>query len=96
MPASAIFIVTHNIEEAVMLAGSRDGVLGLESGASSFRFQYSAEASGGTASPARFVELVDYIYKVSDRARNSSTTCRMPSNDRRNHLADRRVNQGVG
>ena len=44
MPTSAIFIVTHNIEEAVMLA-DRVMVLGRNPARDSFRFQYPAEAS---------------------------------------------------
>lgn len=62
MPTSAIFIVTHNIEEAVMLA-DRVMVLGRNPARvrSDFmiRLQHPRERKS-----ARFVELVDYIYKV--------------------------------
>lgn len=62
MPTSAIFIVTHNIEEAVMLA-DRVMVLGRNPARvrSDFniRLQYPRDRKS-----ARFVELVDYIYKV--------------------------------
>lgn len=62
MPTSAIFIVTHNIEEAVMLA-DRVMVLGRNPARvrSDFniRLRYPRERKS-----ARFVELVDYIYKV--------------------------------
>ncbi len=62
MPTSAIFIVTHNIEEAVMLA-DRIVVLGRNPARirSDFnvRLPHPRDRKSG-----RFVELVDYIYKV--------------------------------
>jgi len=62
MPTSAIFIVTHNIEEAVMLA-DRVMVLGRNPARirSDFniRLKHPRDRKSG-----RFVELVDYIYKV--------------------------------
>jgi NitT/TauT family transport system ATP-binding protein len=62
MPTSAIFVVTHNIEEAVMLA-DRVMVLGRNPGhiRSDFniRLKHPRDRKSG-----RFVELVDYIYKV--------------------------------
>lgn len=62
MPTSAIFIVTHNIEEAVMLA-DRVMVLGRNPARvrSDFniRLKHPRDRKSG-----RFVELVDYIYKI--------------------------------
>ena len=62
MPTSAIFIVTHNIEEAVMLA-DRVMVLGRNPARvrSDFniRLRHPRDRKSG-----RFVELVDYVYKV--------------------------------
>ncbi len=62
MPTSAIFIVTHNIEEAVMLA---DRVMVLGRNPARFRsdFNIRLKHPRDRKSP-RFVELVDYIYKV--------------------------------
>jgi len=62
MPTSAIFIVTHNIEEAVMLA-DRVMVLGRNPARirSDFNIRLKHPRDGKSA---RFVELVDYIYKV--------------------------------
>ena len=51
MPTSAIFIVTHNIEEAVMHGGSHRGA-GQKSSPHSLRFQCSARCIHATASPA--------------------------------------------
>lgn len=62
IPTSAIFIVTHNIEEAVMLA-DRVMVLGRNPARvrSDFniRLKHPRDRKSG-----RFVELVDYIYKI--------------------------------
>jgi len=62
MPTSAIFIVTHNIEEAVMLA-DRVMVLGRNPARvrSDFNIRLKHPRDRKTA---KFVELVDYIYKV--------------------------------
>ena len=62
MPPSAIFIVTHNIEEAVMLA-DRVMVLGRNPARvrSDFNIRLKHPRDRKTA---KFVELVDYIYKV--------------------------------
>jgi NitT/TauT family transport system ATP-binding protein len=62
MPASAIFIVTHNIEEAILLA-DRVIVLGKNPG------RIRSDFAVGLAHPrdrksARFLELVDYVYKI--------------------------------
>ena len=62
MPTSAIFIVTHNIEEAVLLA---DRILVLGRNPARIRSDFEV----GLPQPrdrkaARFVELVDYVYKV--------------------------------
>jgi NitT/TauT family transport system ATP-binding protein len=62
MPTSAIFIVTHNIEEAVLLA---DRVIVLARNPAWVRADFPIELSHprDRKSP-RFVELVDYIYKI--------------------------------
>ena len=62
MPTSAIFIVTHNIEEAVMLA-DRVMVLGRNPARIRSDFNIRLKQPRDRKS-ARFVELVDYIYKV--------------------------------
>jgi NitT/TauT family transport system ATP-binding protein len=62
MPTSAIFIVTHNIEEAVMLA-DRVMVLGRNPARVRSDFNIRLKQPRDRKS-ARFVELVDYIYKV--------------------------------
>ena len=62
MPTSAIFIVTHNIEEAVMLA-DRVMVLGRHPARIRSDFNVRLKPPRDRMSP-RFVELVDYIYKV--------------------------------
>ena len=62
MPTSAIFIVTHNIEEAVMLA---DRVIVLGRNPARVRSDFNIRLKhprDRKSSP--FVELVDYIYKV--------------------------------
>lgn len=62
MPTSAIFVVTHNIEEAVMLA-DRVMVLGRNPARVRSDFNIRLKHPRDRKSP-RFVELVDYIYKV--------------------------------
>jgi len=62
IPTSAIFIVTHNIEEAVMLA-DRVMVLGRNPARVRSDFNIRLRHPRDRKS-ARFVELVDYIYKV--------------------------------
>ncbi len=62
MPTSAIFIVTHNIEEAVMMA-DRVMVLGRNPARVRSDFNIRLKHPRDRKS-ARFVELVDYIYKV--------------------------------
>ncbi len=62
MPTSAIFIVTHNIEEAVMLA-DRVMVLGRNPARIRSDFNIRLKQPRDRKSP-KFVELVDYIYKV--------------------------------
>ncbi len=62
IPTSAIFIVTHNIEEAVMLA-DRVMVLGRNPARVRSDFNIRLKHPRDRKS-ARFVELVDYIYKV--------------------------------
>jgi NitT/TauT family transport system ATP-binding protein len=62
MPTSAIFIVTHNIEEAVMLA---DRILVLGRNPARIRSDFNVRLKQPRdRKSARFVELVDYIYKV--------------------------------
>jgi NitT/TauT family transport system ATP-binding protein len=62
MPTSAIFIVTHNIEEAVMLS---DRVVVLGRNPARVRSDFSIRLKHPRdRKSARFVELVDYIYKV--------------------------------
>jgi len=62
MPTTAIFIVTHNIEEAVILA-DRIVVLGRNPARIRADFNVRLPQPRDRKSP-RFVELVDYIYKV--------------------------------
>jgi NitT/TauT family transport system ATP-binding protein len=62
MPTTAIFIVTHNIEEAVLLA-DRIIVLGRNPGRIRSDFEVKLPQSRDRKR-SRFVELVDYIYKV--------------------------------
>jgi NitT/TauT family transport system ATP-binding protein len=62
MTTGAIFIVTHNIEEAVMLA---DRVVVLGRNPARVRSDFNVKlAQPRDRKSARFVELVDYIYKV--------------------------------
>jgi len=62
MPTKAIFIVTHNIEEAVLLA-DRVIVLGRNPARVRADFPIELVHPRDRKSP-RFVELVDYIYKI--------------------------------
>ncbi len=62
MPTQAIFIVTHNIEEAVLLA-DRIIVLGRNPGHVRTDFQVTQQHPRDRKNPA-FLQLVDYIYKV--------------------------------
>src|SRR6202522_3601199 len=62
MPTSAIFIVTHNIEEAVLLA---DRVIVLARNPAWVRADFAVElAHPRDRKSPRFIELVDYIYKI--------------------------------
>jgi NitT/TauT family transport system ATP-binding protein len=62
MPTSAIFIVTHNIEEAVMLA---DRIVVLGRNPARIRADFNVRLSHPRdRKSGRFVELVDYIYKI--------------------------------
>jgi NitT/TauT family transport system ATP-binding protein len=62
MPTNAIFIVTHNIEEAVMLA---DRIVVLGRNPARIRSDFSVRLTHPRdRKSARFVELVDYIYKI--------------------------------
>ncbi len=62
MPTSAIFIVTHNIEEAVMLA---DRIMVLGRNPARIRSDFNVRLRHPRdRKSSRFVELVDYVYKV--------------------------------
>lgn len=62
MPTKAIFIVTHNIEEAVLLA---DRVIVLGRNPARVRADFPIELGHPRDRKSqRFVELVDYIYKI--------------------------------
>src|SRR5580693_1313006 len=62
MPTSAIFIVTHNIEESVILA---DRIVVLGRNPARIRADFNVRLTQPRdRKSARFVELVDYIYKV--------------------------------
>ncbi|MGB6696549.1 MAG: nitrate/sulfonate/bicarbonate ABC transporter ATP-binding protein [Terracidiphilus sp.] len=65
MPTKAVFIVTHNIEEAVLLA-DRIIVLGRNPGHIRTNFQVHLPQPRDRKSEA-FTQLVDYIYKVLTR-----------------------------
>jgi NitT/TauT family transport system ATP-binding protein len=62
MPTRAVFIVTHNIEEAVLLA-DRIIVLGRNPGHIRTDFRVEIPQPRDRKTPA-FTQLVDYIYKV--------------------------------
>ncbi len=62
IPTRAIFMVTHNIEEAVVLA---DRIIVLGHNPASIRADFPVELPHPRErKSARFIELVDYIYKV--------------------------------
>ncbi|MGC1478510.1 MAG: nitrate/sulfonate/bicarbonate ABC transporter ATP-binding protein, partial [Terriglobales bacterium] len=62
MPTSAIFMVTHNIEEAVLLA---DRIIVLARNPAWVRADFPIElAHPRDRKSARFIDLVDYIYKI--------------------------------
>ena len=62
MPTSAIFIATHNIKEAVMLA---DRIVVLGRNPARIRSDFNVKLSHPRdRKSGRFVELVDYIYKI--------------------------------
>jgi NitT/TauT family transport system ATP-binding protein len=65
MPTKAVFIVTHNIEEAVLLA-DRIIVLGRNPGHIRTNFQVHLPQPRDRKAEA-FTQLVDYIYKVLTR-----------------------------
>ena len=62
MPTRAVFIVTHNIEEAVLL-GDRIVVLGKNPGRIRTDFQVDLPRPRDRKHP-RFTKIVDYIYQV--------------------------------
>jgi NitT/TauT family transport system ATP-binding protein len=62
MPTNAIFIVTHNIEEAVILA---DRIVVLGRNPARIRSDFSVRLPHPRdRKSARFVEIVDYVYKI--------------------------------
>src|SRR5215471_7681553 len=62
MPTQSIFIVTHNIEEAVLLA---DRVIVLGRDPARIRADFEVDISHPRdRKTERYVELVDYVYKV--------------------------------
>src|SRR5258708_16119540 len=62
MPTSAIFIVTHNIEEAVMLA---DRIIGLGRNPARIPSDFNVRLRHPRdPKTSRFVEVVGYVYKV--------------------------------
>jgi NitT/TauT family transport system ATP-binding protein len=65
IPTQAIFLVTHNIEEAVLLA-DRIVVLGRNPGHIRTDFRVTLQHPRNRKSPL-FTQLVDYIYKVLTR-----------------------------
>ena len=65
MPTTSIFVVTHNIEEAVLLA-DRVIVLGRNPGRIRSDFEVDIPQYRDRKSP-RFLAIVDYIYKVLTR-----------------------------
>lgn len=89
MPTKAVFLVTHNIEEAVLLA-DRIIVLGRNPGhiRTDFRVQL-AHPRDRKSEP--FTQLVDYIYKVLTRpevaplAAPDQTTGKAPRDQRQMH-----------
>src|SRR5580698_10066686 len=66
IPTRAIFIVTHNIEEAVLLA-DRIIVLGRNPGHVRTDFKVTTLAHPRDRKSPAFTQLVDYIYKVLTR-----------------------------
>ena len=62
IPTRAVYIVTHNIEEAVLLA-DRIVVLGRNPGRIRTDFQVGLSQPRDRKSPA-FLQIVDYVYKV--------------------------------
>jgi len=62
IPTRAIFIVTHNIEEAVFLA---DRIIVLDRNPARIRTDFAVQLTHPREHQSeRFIELVDYIYKV--------------------------------
>lgn len=62
MPTRAIFLVTHNIEEAVLLA---DRIIVIGANPASIRADFEVDiAQPRERKSERFLELIDYVYKV--------------------------------
>jgi NitT/TauT family transport system ATP-binding protein len=89
MPTRAVFLVTHNIEEAVLLA-DRIIVLGRNPGHIRTDFRVQLGQPRDRKSEA-FTKLVDYIYKVLTRpevapeAAPDQTTGKVPRDQRQMH-----------
>ncbi|MCS7157065.1 MAG: nitrate/sulfonate/bicarbonate ABC transporter ATP-binding protein [Blastocatellia bacterium] len=71
MPTRAVFLVTHNIEEAVLLA---DRIIVLSRNPARIRADFEVQlAHPRDRKAAQFVELVDYIYKILTQPREEPT-----------------------
>ena len=95
MPTKAIFIVTHNIEEAVLLA---DRVIVLGRNPARVRADFPIElAHPRDRKSLRFVELVDYIYKIMTQpdlalaAPSAATTVQKPARQKYQMIPHARV-----
>ncbi len=73
MPTRAVFIVTHNIEEAVLL-GDRIVVLGKNPGRIRTDFHVDLPRPRDRKHP-RFTRIVDYIYQVLTQAGQRARAC---------------------
>jgi len=95
MPTSAIFIVTHNIEEAVLLA---DRVIVLGRNPARVRADFPIEIPHPRDRKSHsFVELVDYIYKIMTQpelalpAPGASATAQKPARQKYQMIPHARV-----
>jgi NitT/TauT family transport system ATP-binding protein len=81
MPASAIFIVTHNIEEAVLLA---DRIIVLGHNPGHIRTDFPVDLPHPRDRKARrFTTYVDYIYGVMTQPREETPPLRLPKRARK-------------
>jgi NitT/TauT family transport system ATP-binding protein len=84
MPTRSIFIVTHNIDEAILLA---DRVVVLGRDPARIRADFEVDiAHPRDRKAARYVELVDYVYKVLTQPK---TDLPPPQDTRRAHAASK-------